>query len=219
MDVFLNFLKTYGIWGLLICIVAFGLTEAIKYPLKKLAKKYEQKTGEDKIVITKWFSFIPLILTFIGSILNVWANAGWGNAITLPEFNWTDVIVETIACTAISGSVYNIIENFQKSALEKKITALTAESSSEVANAKATIAAATITEADKAKAEEEAKKAEVKAQKLKEKAEKEAKKKADEIAKLQAKVDMLKASTTATTNETISVVSNSSANDGMIATR
>ena len=40
MDVFLNFLKTYGIWGLLICIVAFGLTEAIKYPLKKLAKKY-----------------------------------------------------------------------------------------------------------------------------------------------------------------------------------
>ena len=85
--------------------------------------------------------------------------------------------------------------------------------------AKATIAAATITEADKAKAEEEAKKAEVKAQKLKEKAEKEAKKKADEIAKLQAKVDMLKASTTATTNETISVVSNSSANDGMIATR
>lgn len=220
METFLGFLKAYGIWGILICVVAFGLTQAIKYPLKKLAQKYEQKTGEDKIVITKWFSAIPLVLCFIGAVLNVWGNSGWGNAITLPEFDWTAVIVETIACAAIAGSVYNIIENFQQSAVEKKVASLTADATGEVAQAKATIASATITEADKAKAEKEAAKAQAKAAKLQEKAEKEAKKKADEIAKLQAQVAKLQASASGLQASTTTLPqAQSETPDGMISTR
>jgi hypothetical protein len=41
----LQFLKAYGIWGILIVAIAFGLTEIIKIPVKKQAEKWAEKNG------------------------------------------------------------------------------------------------------------------------------------------------------------------------------
>ena len=121
MDTFLEFLKSYGVWGLLIVVLAFVFTQLIKIPLKKLSEKKAGENNIDKICYTKWFTFIPYVLCFVGALLNVWGNSGWGGSIAAADFNWTAVITETLACGSIVIAVYNVWENLKKDATEKTL--------------------------------------------------------------------------------------------------
>jgi flagellar biosynthesis GTPase FlhF len=200
----LQFLKAYGIWGILIVAIAFGLTEIIKIPVKKQAEKWAEKNGVDKIVITKWLFVVPLVLAFVGSILNVWANSGWGKAILdSANFDWGRVVIETTACASVSSSIYTILENFRQAAVSQKLAKLTADAKPEVAEAKATIANATVTEAQKeaalkkqtketAKAAKENEKAQKKAERKEAELKAEAEKKAKQIAALESELEKLK---------------------------
>lgn len=191
MENFTKFLTDYGIGGLLIIVIAFGLTQIIKAPIKKKAEAWANKNGVDKSVITKWLFVLPFVLAFIGSIINVWALGGWGRYILSPKFDWTAVIAETLACSGLAGSIFGIATDFQKASTSKKIAELTTENS-KVAEARATIASETATAADKAKAEKEAIKSKLRAEKLaKKQAELKAKQDA-EVAKLEAQIAKLK---------------------------
>ena len=108
MENFTKFLTDYGIGGLLIIVIAFGLTQIIKAPIKKKAEAWANKNGVDKSVITKWLFVLPFVLAFIGSIINVWALGGWGRYVLSPEFDWTAVITETLACSGLAGSIFGI---------------------------------------------------------------------------------------------------------------
>lgn len=166
MENFTKFLTDYGIGGLLIIVIAFGLTQIIKAPIKKKAEAWANKNGVDKSVITKWLFVLPFVLAFIGSIINVWALGGWGRYVLSPEFDWTAVITETLACSGLAGSIFGIATDFQKASTSKKIAELTTENS-KVAEARATIASETATAADKAKQDAEVKKLEAQIAKLK----------------------------------------------------
>lgn len=185
MENFTKFLTNYGIGGLIIIAVAFGLTQLIKVPIKKKAEAWAEKNGVDKSVITKWLFILPFVLAFIGSIINVWALGGWGRYVLSPEFDWTAVITETLACSGLAGSIFGIASDFQKASTSKKIAELTTENS-KVAEARVTIASETATASEKAKAEKEAAKAKLRADKL-------AKKQADLKAKQEAEVKKLEA--------------------------
>ena len=62
MENFTKFLTDYGIGGLLIIVIAFGLTQIIKAPIKKKAEAWANKNGVDKSVITKWLFVLPFVL-------------------------------------------------------------------------------------------------------------------------------------------------------------
>lgn len=187
MENFTKFLTDYGIGGLLIIVIAFGLTQIIKAPIKKKAEAWANKNGVDKSVITKWLFVLPFVLAFIGSIINVWALGGWGRYVLSPEFDWTAVITETLACSGLAGSIFGIATDFQKASTSKKIAELTTENS-KVAEARATIASETATAADKAKAEKEA----IKSDKLAKKQEELKAKQDAEVKKLEAQNAKLK---------------------------
>lgn len=191
MENFTKFLTDYGIGGLLIIVIAFGLTQIIKAPIKKKAEAWANKNGVDKSVITKWLFVLPFVLAFIGSIINVWALGGWGRYVLSPEFDWTAVITETLACSGLAGSIFGIATDFQKASTSKKIAELTTENS-KVAEARATIASETATAADKAKAEKEAIKSKLRADKLAKKQEKLKAKQDAEVKKLEAQIAKLK---------------------------
>lgn len=191
MENFTKFLTDYGIGGLLIIVIAFGLTQIIKAPIKKKAEAWANKNGVDKSVITKWLFVLPFVLAFIGSIINVWALGGWGRYVLSPEFDWTTVITETLACSGLAGSIFGIATDFQKASTSKKIAELTTENS-KVAEARATIASETATAADKAKAEKEAIKSKLRADKLAKKQEELKAKQDAEVKKLEAQIAKLK---------------------------
>lgn len=191
MENFTKFLTDYGIGGLLIIVIAFGLTQIIKAPIKKKAEAWANKNGVDKSVITKWLFVLPFVLAFIGSIINVWALGGWGRYVLSPEFGWTAVITETLACSGLAGSIFGIATDFQKASTSKKIAELTTENS-KVAEARATIASETATAADKAKAEKEAIKSKLRADKLAKKQEELKAKQDAEVKKLEAQIAKLK---------------------------
>lgn len=191
MENFTKFLTDYGIGGLLIIVIAFGLTQIIKAPIKKKAEAWANKNGVDKSVITKWLFVLPFVLAFIGSIINVWALGGWGRYVLSPEFDWTAVITETLSCSGLAGSIFGIATDFQKASTSKKIAELTTENS-KVAEARATIASETATAADKAKAEKEAIKSKLRAEKLAKKQEELKAKQDAEVKKLEAQIAKLK---------------------------
>lgn len=191
MENFTKFLTDYGIGGLLIIVIAFGLTQIIKAPIKKKAEAWANKNGVDKSVITKWLFVLPFVLAFIGSIINVWALGGWGRYVLSLEFDWTAVITETLACSGLAGSIFGIATDFQKASTSKKIAELTTENS-KVAEARATIASETATAADKAKAEKEAIKSKLRADKLAKKQEELKAKQDAEVKKLEAQIAKLK---------------------------
>ena len=186
MDNFVNFLTKYGIGGLIIVALAFILTQLIKIPLKKYAEKYAEKNGVDKAVLTKWYFIIPLVLAFIGSIINQWAIGGWGSYICSDTFNWTAVLAETVACAGVTGSVYGIVESFTKASTSKQLAKLTKENSKV---------------ADTAKAEKEAAKQQLKLDQLSKKQEKLEAKKAEKVEKLKAELAKLE-NTSNNTNST-----------------
>lgn len=203
MNNFVNFLTKYGIGGLIIVALAFILTQLIKIPLKKYAEKYAEKNGVDKAVLTKWYFTIPLVLAFIGSIINQWAIGGWGSYICSDTFNWTAVLAETVACAGVTGSVYGIVESFTKASTSKQLAKLTKENS-KVAEARVVIANETVTAADTAKAEKEAAKQQLKLDQLSKKQEKLEAKKAEKVEKLKAELAKLENSsnnTNSTNNE------------------
>lgn len=165
MDQLLTFLQEYGIIGLTILSASFSGTFLIKYPLKKFAEKFALKNGVDKVIITVWFSFIPIIIAFIGSILHEWGKEGWGNAILQSSFGWTPVMVETLAIGMTSIGMYDILCNVKKVITSNAIKKNADETSKEVQDAYATLSKSAITEADRKKTEEKLKKLQAKQEK------------------------------------------------------
>lgn len=166
MNQFMEFLQEYGIIGLCILLVSFFGSFAIKYPLKKLAEKYALKNGCDKSVITVWFSFIPVIIAFIGAILHEWGKDGWGNAIVSDAFSWTHVMVETIAIGMTSIGMYDILCNVKKVISSNAVAKNADESSQAVQQAYQTLADSATTESDKKKAEKKLQKLQAKKNKI-----------------------------------------------------
>ncbi len=209
MDSFLSFLKSYGFYGLLVVVVAFAGTALIKLPIKKWAEKWATKNGLDKSVVTKWISAIPLAISFIGARLVEWGNEGWGNAITLPTFDWTRTCVFALACWTASVSAFNIIGDFRNASLSKERKKTADATNAEVAKAKQIIAESAVTEKDiakQAKKDAEAKaKAEEQRAKLIAKAEAEQKAREEKIAKLNAQIEALKGNASASAQATQSV--------------
>ena len=107
MNLFLNFFGNWGLSGIVIAAAAFGLTYAIKYPLKKWAKK---KYGEDKTKVTKFFVFIPILLCFVGSVIDTWIRGGISGFDA--GFDWLRVMQETLATMGVPSLIVAFVENF-----------------------------------------------------------------------------------------------------------
>ena len=190
MDQFVTFLTRYGIGGVVIVFLAFVVTQLVKIPIKRWGEDYAEKRGVDKAVVTRWLFAIPLALAFVGSVLNQWAIGGWGAYVCSPDFDWTAVVVETVACASVSGSLYGVIETFSKAKTSQEIADLTGESA-KVAEARATIASEAVSASDRLEAERKARKAQLKATKL---AEKQARLEAErqaQVERLQAQIAKL----------------------------
>lgn len=197
MDAFLEFLKTWGISALIIAVVSFALTQLIKLPIKKWASN---KFGDtDKKKVTKYLVFIPIILAFLGSIVDTWIRGHDWMYLFSAEFDWNRVIQETLATMALPALIVSIKENFLE-AYENHIVNSLAEGTDEAkakaeterlelakANAEANATAKANADAER-KAEKEAK-AKAKAEALK----------AKRLAKLQAEIDALNGKTTTVT--------------------
>ena len=107
METFLQFFGNWGLSGIVIAAAAFGLTYVIKYPLKKWAKN---KYGEDKTKVTKFFVFIPIILCFIGSVIDTWIRGGISGFDA--GFDWLRVMQETLSTMGVPSLVVAFVENF-----------------------------------------------------------------------------------------------------------
>ena len=190
MDQFVTFLTRYGIGGVVIVFLAFVVTQLVKIPIKRWGEDYAEKRGVDKAVVTRWIFAIPLALAFVGSVLNQWAIGGWGAYICSPDFDWTAVVVETLACASAAGSLYSVVETFSRAKTSQEIADLTGESA-KVAEARATIASEAVSASDRLAAERKARKAQLKATRL---AEKQARLEAErqaQVERLQAQIAKL----------------------------
>lgn len=123
MDAFLDFLANWGLSGLIIAAVAFGLTQLVKIPIKRWASA---KFGDDnKKKVTKWLVFFPIVFAFLGSVIDTWIRAAVPNAPFEFGFDWMRVLKETAGCMAFPALIVSIKENFQEdhdAALLKNLT-------------------------------------------------------------------------------------------------
>jgi len=120
-----KFLLNYGLGGLIIAIITIILTGLIKSPIKKKLEEKAEKIGLDKSVYTKWLSFLPLVIAFIGCIINVSACNNWANPFITGAFDWKICLSETVAVWGLSVAFYETGDNFLKSIISKKTTTTT----------------------------------------------------------------------------------------------
>ncbi len=166
MNQFLEFLQEYGIVGLCILCASFFGSFLIKYPLKKLAEKFALKNGCDKAIITVWFSFIPIVIAFIGAILHEWGKDGWGASILTEQYSWTHVMLETLAIGMTSIGMYDILCNIKKVISSNAINKNADETNQAVQQAYATLSESAVTESDRKKAEKKLQKLQAKKAKI-----------------------------------------------------
>lgn len=174
-----KFLFNYGLGGLIVAVITIILVGLIKSPIKKVCEEKAEKLGLDKSVYTKWLSFLPLVVAFIGSIINVSACNNWANPFIASAFDWKICLSETIAVWGLAVGFYEVGDNFLKSYLSKKTTTTTTT---------------TTTDETTAEKEPEVSKEEQKIAKYENK-----------IAKLRAKIDAKNGVTTESTEETTAI--------------
>lgn len=140
MDSIIQLLTDYGIGGVVTIIVAMVVTQFVKYPLKDWA---ERKFPNRKTIVTKWLFSIPVFLSFVGSLLTIYGQGGWGGYICSPDFDWGRVVAMTISCAGIALGAYSVGETFVKDKTTAQVEKLAAAgdeaaaASLEAANAKA----------------------------------------------------------------------------------
>lgn len=160
-----NVLGSLGFWGLMILALVFGLTFLVKWPLKKWAVRWAEENKSDKKVITRWFFLIPIVLSFILSLIFLlWREWGWD----VTAIVWKEVASSTISYAVAPAALYEWADNFRKSdeavarlnyALGKDATPAQIQEARKAAKAKAKADKQALKEA-KAKAKEQEKAAE-----------------------------------------------------------
>ena len=201
MDAFANLLTEWGVSILLIAIFAFFGTQLIKIPVKKLAIKKLGDEGKKKV--TKYLVFLPIVLGFVGAIVDTWIRSGDIMSLFGSEFDWIRVLKETGAVAGLPAIIVAIVENFQEAHDNALVESLAEKSDPQAIAEKQRKAQEALETAQKLNDERAKKKAEKEKQRLEaeEKARLEREKKAQEardkkINDLLAMVERLKNPTT-----------------------
>lgn len=111
----IQLLTDYGWPAIVVTVLTIALTGIIKSPIKKKAIEVANKAGIDKSVFTRWLAFLPLVIAFIGSVLNVGFVQGWGSATADAGSFWGTASTETVLVWGLSVSFYETSDNFLKS--------------------------------------------------------------------------------------------------------
>lgn len=108
IEFFTNIMNTYGFWGCIIVIIVSILSQLVKLPLKKIITK---KYGDNKKIITCWFSFLPIILSLgITFVFYSWRDLNW----QFELFNWSTYITHSVVYGGLSTALYEMIDGFVK---------------------------------------------------------------------------------------------------------
>lgn len=115
LDWFVAFFTTYGYRGVLILLV-IGLTELLKWPIKKAAERYAEKTGYDKSIVTWVIAIIPFILTFVWVLLIELYVLSWN----IDAVAWKEVAENTAAYGGAAVATFEIFKKIMQAFRAKK---------------------------------------------------------------------------------------------------
>lgn len=197
MEYVIKFLSSYGWSSIVVAIITIILTGLVKSPIKSKMIERATKLGIDKKVFTAWLAFIPLVIAFIGSIVNIGLINGFK---TSSSDYWVSVLTETFAVWSISVAFYENGVNFLKAVIGKTQTPSSSENKTLVAPKKKLTKVEklqakidSINAKEQAKKEKEAEEAQAKADKAKAKAEAQSKELTDKANALLKQAQELKA--------------------------
>jgi hypothetical protein len=100
------FLSKYGLLVGLLAIAIAGLTELIKIPIYRAAKKYQASTGVDKSVITWTITLVAQALSVLAAIIIGLAETGWN----VGAVDWASISATAVSIYAGSTGFYEIIK-------------------------------------------------------------------------------------------------------------
>lgn len=196
MDAFANLLTEWGVSILLIAIFAFFGTQLIKIPVKKLATKKLGDEGKKKV--TKYLVFLPIVLGFLGAIVDTWIRSGDIMSLFGNEFDWIRVLKETGAVAGLPAIIVAIVENFQEAHDNALVESLAEKSDPQAIAEKQRKAQEALETAQREKDAQEKKNKEREAKRLADQLAKEQKRieeaekaRQKQIKELQAKIDKL----------------------------
>lgn len=113
-------MRSFGFWGCVIVLIVTIAAELIKIPLKELAEKWSKENKTEKSVITKYFAFLPYVLSLIATfIFYSWKELGWN----MEEFSWTTYFSEVITFGSLAVALYEILSLVKKSIVAKAANA------------------------------------------------------------------------------------------------
>lgn len=108
--------QIFTVWGwkgLVIVAAVFVLTFLIKWPIKKWAVKMA-KDGNiaDKKVVTKWFFVIPIVVSFVLTLLcELWTEWNWD----FSKIDWRILSTGTLTFAVAPAAIYEWFDAFYKS--------------------------------------------------------------------------------------------------------
>lgn len=106
-----NVMASYGFWGCVFVVCILIASQLIKWPLKKIAIKFTETKGKDKVSITAWFYFLPVALSFVFTfVFYSWKYIGWN----MESFDWGKYFSLVTALASIAEALYSGIEIFWK---------------------------------------------------------------------------------------------------------
>lgn len=118
IDKIVAFLSQWGFWQIIVIVAIILLTFAVKIPLYRYGKKYQEKTGVDKSRVTWIIALFPFIFGFIGSlILYIWP-IGW-NVNSLVGEDWAIIVKQAGVLGGAAIGVYEFLKKMFKAATAK----------------------------------------------------------------------------------------------------
>lgn len=121
LNLVIEFCSRFYIWELIIIVVAIGLTQLLKLPIKAKALKLEEKYNVDKSMLTQITIIIPYVLCAIMVFVLFWYRSGW--TMKLDSLEWKNIVAEIIALGSGSIGLYELFKKIiqgNKAIKEKK---------------------------------------------------------------------------------------------------
>ena len=119
LNLIIEFCSKFYIWELVIILVAIGLTQLLKMPIKNCALKYQEKYKIDKSIITQLTIIIPYVLCAIMTFFLFWYKSGW----SIYTIEWKAMAAEIGILGSGSIGLYELVKKIiqgSKAIQEKK---------------------------------------------------------------------------------------------------
>lgn len=111
--------QVFTSYGMITGLIIFGTiisVNLVKAPIKRAAEKYAQKNGLDKAVITQYLVFLPIIFSFIFTLLSSLINVKFQFA----SIDWSILLSQVTVNSTASIAVYESIKKAMDAYVSKK---------------------------------------------------------------------------------------------------